>query len=141
MEPMTKERLSRFLSLKITTKNLFVPVVTAMKSGSPQRGQSVKGPQREAQVQNYTKMIQENPEWEFAGIFADEGISDTSVLHREHFLEMIEKCKVGEIDLCVIRDVEVYSMLMVSSITTAPILAMLADTGRICVGAIGLQKR
>ena len=29
----------------------------------------------ELQVQNYTKMIQENPEWEFAGIFADEGIS------------------------------------------------------------------
>ena len=25
----------------------------------------------ELQVQNYTKMIQENPEWEFAGIFAD----------------------------------------------------------------------
>lgn len=47
----------------------------------------------ELQVQNYTKMIQENPEWEFAGIFADEGISGTSVLHREHFPEMIEKCK------------------------------------------------
>lgn len=53
----------------------------------------------ELQVQNYTRMIQENPEWEFAGIFADEGISGTSVLHREHFLEMIEKCKAGEIDL------------------------------------------
>lgn len=25
----------------------------------------------ELQVQNYTKMIQENPEWEFAGIFAE----------------------------------------------------------------------
>lgn len=53
----------------------------------------------ELQVQNYTKMIHENPEWEFVGIFADEGISGTSVLHREHFLEMIEKCKAGEIDL------------------------------------------
>ncbi len=51
----------------------------------------------ELQVQNYTRMIQENPEWEFAGIFfADEGISGTSVLHREHFLEMIEKCKAGD---------------------------------------------
>ena len=53
----------------------------------------------ELQVQNYTKMIHENPEWEFAGIFADDGISGTSVLHREHVLEMIEKCKAGEIDL------------------------------------------
>ena len=47
----------------------------------------------ELQVQNYTKMIQENPEWEFAGIFADEGISGTSVLHREHFLEMIRNAR------------------------------------------------
>ena len=50
----------------------------------------------ELQVQNYTKMIRENPEWEFAGIIADEGISSTSVLHREQFLTMIEKCKAGE---------------------------------------------
>lgn len=59
----------------------------------------------ELQVQNYTKMIHENPEWEFAGIFADEGISGTSVLHREHFLEMIEKCKAGEIDLIITKQV------------------------------------
>ena len=59
----------------------------------------------ELQVQNYTRMIQENPEWEFAGIFADEGISGTSVLHREHFLEMIEKCKAGEIDLTSLENI------------------------------------
>lgn len=35
----------------------------------------------ELQVQNYTKMIQENEEWEFAGIFADGG--DLGVLRRE----------------------------------------------------------
>ena len=59
----------------------------------------------ELQVQNYTKMIQENPDWQFAGIFADEGNSGTSVLHREHFLEMIEKCKAGEIDLIITKQV------------------------------------
>lgn len=47
----------------------------------------------ELQVQNYTEMIQSNEEWEFAGIYADEGISGTSTLHREHFLEIIEHCK------------------------------------------------
>ena len=57
----------------------------------------------ELQVQNYTKMIRENPEWEFAGIFADEGISGTSVLRREQFLAMIEKCKAGEIDLIITK--------------------------------------
>ena len=70
----------------------------------------------ELQVQNYTKMIHENPEWEFAGIFADEGISGTSVLHREHFLEMIEKCKAGEIDLIVTKQVSRFARNVLDSL-------------------------
>lgn len=70
----------------------------------------------ELQVQNYTRMIQENPEWEFAGIFADEGISGTSVLHREHFLEMIEKCKAGEIDLIITKQVSRFARNVLDSL-------------------------
>lgn len=70
----------------------------------------------ELQVQNYTKMIQENPEWEFAGIFADEGISGTSVLRREHFLEMIEKCKAGEIDLIITKQVSRFARNVLDSL-------------------------
>lgn len=70
----------------------------------------------ELQVQNYTKMIRENPEWEFAGIFADEGISGTSVLHREHFLNMIEKCKAGEIDLIITKQVSRFARNVLDSL-------------------------
>lgn len=70
----------------------------------------------ELQVQNYTKMIQENPDWQFAGIFADEGISGTSVLHREHFLEMIEKCKAGEIDLIITKQVSRFARNVLDSL-------------------------
>lgn len=70
----------------------------------------------ELQVQNYTKTIQENPEWEFAGIFADEGISGTSVLHRERFLEMIEKCKAGEIDLIITKQVSRFARNVLDSL-------------------------
>ena len=70
----------------------------------------------ELQVQNYTKMIHENLEWEFAGIFADEGISGTSVLHREHFLEMIEKCKAGEIDLIITKQVSRFARNVLDSL-------------------------
>lgn len=52
----------------------------------------------ELQVQHYTQYIQENPKWDFAGIYADEGISGTSVLHREHFKRMISDCRAGKID-------------------------------------------
>lgn len=70
----------------------------------------------ELQVQNYTKKIRENPEWEFAGIFADEGISGTSVLHREQFLAMIEKCKAGEIDLIITKQVSRFSRNILDSL-------------------------
>ena len=67
-------------------------------------------------LQNYTKMIHENPEWEFAGIFAGEGISGTSVLHREHFLEMTEKCKAGEIDLIITKQVSRFARNVLDSL-------------------------
>ncbi len=70
----------------------------------------------ELQVQNYTKMIRENPEWEFAGIFADEGISGTSVLRREQFLAMIEKCKAGEIDLIITKQVSRFARNVLDSL-------------------------
>jgi len=67
-------------------------------------------------VQNYTKMIQENEEWEFAGIFADEGISGTSVHRRENFLKMIEKCKAGEIDLIITKQVSRFARNVLDSL-------------------------
>lgn len=70
----------------------------------------------ELQVQNYTKMIQENKEWEFAGVFADEGKSGTSVNHRKHFLEMIEKCKAGEIDLIITKQVSRFARNVLDSL-------------------------
>ncbi len=70
----------------------------------------------ELQVQNYTKMIQENEEWEFAGIFADEGISGTSVHRRENFLRMIEKCKAGEIDLIITKQVSRFARNVLDSL-------------------------
>ena len=40
---------------------------------------------------HYKNMIEENPNWEFVGIYADEGISGTQVSKREEFLRMIEQ--------------------------------------------------
>ncbi|MBQ9347839.1 MAG: recombinase family protein [Oscillibacter sp.] len=52
-----------------------------------------------AQKAYYTQLIKENPEWELAGIFADAGISGTSMKNRTQFNRMIAACKKGEIDL------------------------------------------
>ena len=53
----------------------------------------------EAQIQHYEEFIKTNPEWEFVGVYADEGISATSTKNREQFNAMIEDCQVGKIDM------------------------------------------
>lgn len=49
----------------------------------------------EVQVEHYTQFIEKNPEWELAGIFADDGISGTNTKKREEFNRMIEACMAG----------------------------------------------
>ena len=72
----------------------------------------------ELQVQNYTKMIKDNREWEFAGIFAAEGISGTSMQHRERFLAMIELCKAGQIDLIITKQISRFARNVLDSLNT-----------------------
>ena len=52
-----------------------------------------------SQKEYYTQKIGENPDWEFAGIFADRGITGTSMKKRAEFNRMIAACKRGRIDL------------------------------------------
>lgn len=53
----------------------------------------------EAQIQHYEEFIKTNPEWEFVGVYADEGISATNTKKREQFNTMIEDCQAGKIDM------------------------------------------
>ena len=39
----------------------------------------------ESQCQHYTEYISNNPAWDFAGIYADEGITGTSTKKRDEF--------------------------------------------------------
>ncbi len=59
----------------------------------------------EAQVQYYTTFIQGHPDYDLAGIYADEGISATNTKKREQFLRMIEYCKAGTIDMIITKSI------------------------------------
>ena len=50
----------------------------------------------DAQVEHYTEFIQKNPEWEFAGIYADDGISGTNTKKREDFNSFVYKLSEKE---------------------------------------------
>ena len=72
----------------------------------------------ELQVQNYTEYIESNPDWEFAGIYADRGISGTSMKHRDNFNRMIADCEAGKIDLIVTKAVTRFARNVVDTMTT-----------------------
>ncbi len=59
----------------------------------------------EAQVEHYTDFIKKNPEWEFAGIFADDGITGTNTKKREEFNRMIDEAMAGKIDMIVTKSI------------------------------------
>ena len=52
----------------------------------------------EAQIEHYTEYIKKNPTWEFAGIYADDGISGTNTKKREEFNRLIDDCMAGRIE-------------------------------------------
>lgn len=57
------------------------------------------------QMRVYTEMINSNKEWEFAGMYADEGISGTKADKRPQFQKMIDDCYKGKIDYIITKSV------------------------------------
>lgn len=55
----------------------------------------------------FTKLITENPSWQLAGIYADDGISGTDMKKRDNFNAMMERClqKDGDIDLILTKSI------------------------------------
>jgi DNA invertase Pin-like site-specific DNA recombinase len=57
------------------------------------------------QVEYYTELINRNPDWEMAGIFADEGISGTGTRKRAGFNAMIKACRDGKVDRVITKSI------------------------------------
>lgn len=58
-----------------------------------------------AQLEEYSSRIKRNPEWEFVGLYSDEGISGTSIKKRKGFKKMIEDALAGKIDLILVKSI------------------------------------
>ena len=52
----------------------------------------------ETQRSHYEELISSNPDWVFAGIYYDEGITGTSKEKRPALMEMVADCEAGKID-------------------------------------------
>ena len=59
----------------------------------------------ELQKKYYEDFVVRHPKWTLVKIYADEGISGTSLKHRDAFNRMIADCKEGKIDLIITKSV------------------------------------
>ena len=72
----------------------------------------------EAQVDYYTNYIEDREDWEFVGIYTDEGISATNTKYRDGFKRMVSDALDGKIDLIVTKSVSRFARNTVDSLTT-----------------------
>lgn len=79
-----------------------------------------------AQKNYYTQKIEENPDWEMAGIFADEGLSGTSLKKRAEFNRMIAACKRGRIDMILTKSASRFAR---NTVDCLKIIRTLKDRG------------
>ena len=76
----------------------------------------------ELQQAHYQQLAHEHPNWELKHIFADEGITGTSVKKRNEFNAMIDACKNGEYDLVVTKSVSRFARNLVDCISIVRML-------------------
>ena len=57
------------------------------------------------QIKNYTALIIQNPNWEFAGIYPDNGKSGSNIFGRKEFIKMIENARLGLIDIILVKSI------------------------------------
>jgi len=72
----------------------------------------------EAQVDYYTKLINEHPDWEFVEVYADEGLSGTRLKKRDNFNRMIDDALSGKIDMIIIKSISRFARNTVDTLDT-----------------------
>ncbi|WP_130868970.1 recombinase family protein [Intestinimonas massiliensis (ex Afouda et al. 2020)] len=76
----------------------------------------------ESQKSYYTEKIEKNPDWEMAGVFADKGLSGTSLKKRDQFNKMIAACRRGRIDLILTKSLSRFARNTVDCLETVRML-------------------
>ena len=94
-----------------TEKKLRVAAYCRVSTNSEEQATSY-----EAQVSYYTNYILQNPKWEMAGIFADDGISATNTKKRDDFNALIDACVSGKVDMVLTKSISRFARNTVDSL-------------------------
>ena len=72
----------------------------------------------ETQIRYYTTLIRENENWEFAGIYADDGISGGQIKKRNQFQLMLTKAFAGDIQLILVKSISRFARNTIDLVST-----------------------
>ena len=89
---------------EIVARKLRVAAYARVSSSSEDQLNSYR-----VQNQYYSELISNNPDWEMVDIYADEGITGTSVEKREDFQRMMQDCRKGKIDRILVKSISRFS--------------------------------
>ena len=103
------------------TKKLRVAAYCRVSTDSEDQLNSYK-----SQVKYYTDLIKSKPEWDLAGIYADEAITGTQVTKREDFQRLINDCMNGDIDMIVTKSISRFAR---NTLDTLKYVRMLKEKG------------
>ena len=85
---------------EIVARKLRVAAYARVSSSSEDQLNSYR-----VQNQYYSELISGNPDWEMVDIYADEGVTGTSVEKREDFQRMMCDCRKGKIDRILVKSI------------------------------------
>lgn len=71
----------------------------------------------EVQKRHYTERINSEPGWVLVGIFADKGITGTSVKKRDEFNRLMRLCKQGKVDMIITKSIARFARNTVDCLT------------------------
>lgn len=78
------------------------------------------------QVSYYSELIQNTPGWEYAGVYADEGISGTKMDSRPEFIRMLADCEAGKIDIILTKSLSRFAR---NTVDTLNVVRRLKELG------------
>lgn len=79
--------------------------------------QELQAASLDLQIKHYAKEIIFNPDYIFAGIYADHGKSGTSMKKRDGFQELLKKIKAGYIDLVLVKSLSRFARNTIDALT------------------------
>ncbi len=107
---------------KITKIEQSVPELTAKKKVAAYARVSMESERMNhslsAQISYYNGLIQKTPDWEFAGVYADDGISGTEIEKRTEFQRMVADCEAGKIDIVLTKSIQRFARNTVDLLET-----------------------